>query len=119
VVNAELPFNCIAALPDASMPNTARSICANAQLAAIPAGFVQNDPMEPNWDDLKVLLALARGGSVAGAARELKVDHSTVSRRLAAMEQGFGAQLLVRGGRAYTTLAPTTVHSPGPSYVRY
>jgi DNA-binding transcriptional LysR family regulator len=58
--------------------------------------------MDLNWDDLKVLLALARGGSVAGAARELKVDHSTVSRRLAAIEEGFGAQLLVRGGREFT-----------------
>lgn len=61
--------------------------------------------MDPNWDDFKVLLALARGGSVAGAARTLKVDHSTVSRRLAALEDAFGAQLLMRGGRefAWTT----------------
>ncbi len=61
--------------------------------------------MEPNWDDLKVLLALARGGSVAGAARELNVDHSTVSRRLAAIEDSFGAQLLVRGGREFAWTA--------------
>lgn len=58
-------------------------------------------PMEPDWNDLKVVLALARGGSVAGAARELKVDHSTVSRRLAALEEALGAQLLVRGGREF------------------
>lgn len=61
--------------------------------------------MEPDWDDLKVLLALARGGSVAGAARELNVDHSTVSRRLAAIEEGFGAQLLIRGGREFAWTA--------------
>jgi len=61
--------------------------------------------MEPDWDDLKVLLALARGGSVAGAARALGIDHSTVSRRLAAVEEGFGAQLLVRGGREFSWTA--------------
>jgi DNA-binding transcriptional LysR family regulator len=60
---------------------------------------------EPDWDDLKVLLALSREGSVAGAARELNVDHSTVSRRLAAIEEGFGAQLLIRGGREFTWTA--------------
>ncbi len=60
---------------------------------------------EPDWDDLKVLLALARGGSVAGAARELGVDHSTVSRRLAAIEEGFGATLLIRGGREFAWTA--------------
>ena len=57
--------------------------------------------MEPDWDDLKVVLALARGGSVAGAARKLNVDHSTVSRRLAAIEEAFGTQLLIRGGREF------------------
>lgn len=61
--------------------------------------------MDPDWDDLKILLALARGGSVAGAARTLEVDHSTVSRRLAAIEEAFGAQLLVRGGREFAWTA--------------
>ena len=57
--------------------------------------------MEPEWGDFKVLLALARAGSVAGAARELQVDHSTVSRRLAALEEALGAKLAVRGGRDF------------------
>jgi DNA-binding transcriptional LysR family regulator len=61
--------------------------------------------MEPNWDDLKVLLALSRRGSVAGAARELEVDHSTVSRRLTALEEVLGAQLLIRGGREFSWTA--------------
>jgi DNA-binding transcriptional LysR family regulator len=42
--------------------------------------------MALEWSDLKVLLALARAGSVVGAARDLQVDHSTISRRLAALE---------------------------------
>jgi DNA-binding transcriptional LysR family regulator len=61
--------------------------------------------MNPEWGDFRILLALARGGSVAGAARELGVDSSTVSRRLAALEDSIGARLLMRGGRefAWTT----------------
>lgn len=56
---------------------------------------------DPDWDDFKVLLALERGGSVAGAARRLGIDNSTVSRRLAALEEALGAVLLVRGGREF------------------
>ena len=55
--------------------------------------------MQADWSDFKVLLALADAGSVAGAARELQVDHSTVSRRLAALETAVGATLVIRGGR--------------------
>jgi DNA-binding transcriptional LysR family regulator len=53
------------------------------------------------WSDFRVLLALARAGSVAGAARELRVDNSTISRRLAALEEALGAKLLIRGGREF------------------
>jgi DNA-binding transcriptional LysR family regulator len=55
-----------------------------------------------DWNDLKFVRALARGGSLAAAARLLAVDNSTVSRRLAAIEEALGAQLLVRGGREFT-----------------
>lgn len=61
--------------------------------------------MEPDWDDFRMLVALARGGSVAGAARELKVDHSTVSRRLAALEEALGATLVVRSSKDLTWTA--------------
>ena len=53
---------------------------------------------DPNWSDFRVVLALRNEGSIAGAARILGVDGSTVSRRLAAAEQAFGATLIVRGG---------------------
>ena len=53
------------------------------------------------WSDFKVILALSRGGSVAGASRILGVDSSTVSRRLAAAEEAFGAVLVLRGGREF------------------
>jgi DNA-binding transcriptional LysR family regulator len=55
--------------------------------------------MDPEWSDLKILAALSRGGSFSGAARILNVDHSTVSRRLAALEDAVEARLIVRGGR--------------------
>lgn len=58
--------------------------------------------MEPEWSDFKVLLALAGAGSVAGAARTLQVDNSTVSRRLAALEAALGTTLLIRGGREFS-----------------
>ncbi|MFK7792909.1 MAG: LysR family transcriptional regulator [Devosiaceae bacterium] len=57
---------------------------------------------EPNWSDFRVIFALKREGSVAGAARMLGVDGSTVSRRLAAAEEAFGATLIVRGGGDFT-----------------
>jgi DNA-binding transcriptional LysR family regulator len=56
---------------------------------------------DSDWNDLKVLLALSRGGSVAGAARALQVDQSTISRRLAALEESLGCSLLIRGGREF------------------
>lgn len=61
--------------------------------------------MLAQWDDFKVILALSRGGSVAAAARELQVDNSTISRRLAALEDSLGAQLLVRSGREFNWTA--------------
>src|SRR4051794_8235000 len=49
-----------------------------------------------NWDDLRYLVALSRAGSLAAAARQLKVDPATVSRRLAALEEALGTQLAQR-----------------------
>lgn len=60
---------------------------------------------DPDWGDFKVLLALARGGSVAGAARLLEVDNSTVSRRLSSLEDAVGAKLIIRGGREFNWTA--------------
>ena len=61
-----------------------------------------DDPLEDsatvsvNWDDLRFLLALRRAGSLSAAARELKVEASTASRRLGALENALGAQLAAR-----------------------
>ena len=41
-----------------------------------------------DWNDLRYFLAVAREGSTIGAASALKVNQSTVQRRLAALEIG-------------------------------
>lgn len=48
------------------------------------------------WDDMKVLLALVRSGSLARAAERLGVNVSTVSRRLDALEEATGVHLFDR-----------------------
>jgi DNA-binding transcriptional LysR family regulator len=50
-----------------------------------------------DWDGLRIFLALARSRTLAGAARKLGVDETTVARRLARLEQEMGAQLAERG----------------------
>src|SRR3954468_4731272 len=49
-----------------------------------------------DWDDLRFVLALRRAASLGGAARLLKVEQSTASRRLTALESALGAQLVAR-----------------------
>lgn len=49
-----------------------------------------------NWNDLKYVLATVRGGGLSGAARELGVNHATVSRRIAMIEAEIGAILFDR-----------------------
>ena len=48
------------------------------------------------WDDLHVFLVLRRSKTFAAAARILEVDATTVSRRLARLEDRLGAQLFQR-----------------------
>lgn len=49
-----------------------------------------------DWNDLRHILALARRGTLAAAARSLGVDATTVGRRLRAAEQVLGARLFER-----------------------
>jgi DNA-binding transcriptional LysR family regulator len=46
-----------------------------------------------DWNDLRHLLAVAREGSTAAAARTLRVNQSTVVRRVAALEKALGLRL--------------------------
>lgn len=54
-----------------------------------------------NWDDLRLFLAIADAGSLAGAARALGVNHSTVFRRLNAFEERLGVRLFERQASGY------------------
>ena len=76
------------------MGTAAVSVCENAEMAA------------PSADDLLVLLAVARSGRYVIAADELGINHTTISRRIAALEQTLGGRLLVRvaGGWELTDL---------------
>src|SRR5258708_1826183 len=54
-----------------------------------------------DWGDLRFFLAAARAGSTLGAARELRVNQTTVARRIAALEDALGARLFDRHQDGY------------------
>ena len=56
------------------------------------------------WDDLLYVLSVGRSGSLSGAARALRVNHSTVFRRIGAIEEQLGVRLFDRRRDGY---APT------------
>ena len=60
--------------------------------------------MAMNWDDLRHFLAIRDRGSISGAAARLGVNHSTVLRRIASLEQTLGVRLFERLPSGY---APT------------
>ncbi len=49
-----------------------------------------------DWDDLRVFMAAARSGSLAGAALRLHMDPTTVGRRIQRLEASLKSTLLVR-----------------------
>lgn len=55
-----------------------------------------------DWNDLRYFLAVARSGTLTGAGRALGVEHTTVSRRLGALETALGARLFTRGPDGWT-----------------
>lgn len=61
-------------------------------------------PSPLDWGHVQFFLAVAEGGSIQKAAQRLSVNHSTVLRRLAALEQQLGCRLFDRlpGGYALT-----------------
>jgi len=46
-----------------------------------------------NWDDLRIIAAVRDAGSYAGASRHLRIDETTVGRRLLRLERALGAKL--------------------------
>lgn len=55
-----------------------------------------------NWDDVKILLAIARAGGLSRAAKTLGVSVSTVHRRANELERSLKATLFSRGADGYT-----------------
>ena len=48
------------------------------------------------WSDVRIFLAIARAGTLGGAARTIQTSHPTVGRRLRALEQAIGHTLFQR-----------------------
>ncbi|BCA61245.1 LysR family transcriptional regulator [Sphingomonas sp. HMP9] len=58
-----------------------------------------------DWDDVRYFLAAARGGSVRAAAKQLGVNHATVLRRIAQLEDRLGAQMFEKLPSGYRLTA--------------
>ncbi|MCX7283827.1 MAG: LysR family transcriptional regulator [Novosphingobium sp.] len=63
--------------------------------------------MLDDWNDLKLVLAVVREGALTRAAASLRIDHSTVYRRLKAVEQRIGTRLFER--------SPAGAYHPTPA----
>ena len=57
--------------------------------------------MKVDWDHLRYFLILARAKTLTNAARIMGVEHSTVARRIQALEQSLGMQLFKREATGY------------------
>ncbi len=55
----------------------------------------------PNWNDLRIFLEVARAGTLSGAAARLRVDHSTISRRIAHLEAILNAPVFERDHQGF------------------
>jgi DNA-binding transcriptional LysR family regulator len=69
--------------------------------------------MELEWSDLSVLLAVCRAGSLSGAARALGQNHSTIFRRVNAIEAKTGVRFFERLPEGYA------MTDAGQSAMRY
>ncbi len=70
-----------------------------------------------DWDDMKVLLALVRRGSARGAAQELRVSNSTITRRLDELERSLAAQLFDRTPDGYRMTAAAEALLPVAEHI--
>jgi DNA-binding transcriptional LysR family regulator len=69
-------------------------------------GPVSTPAENPAWDDLKLLLAVGRSGSLRKAATLLGLGHATLSRRLARLERQLGVRLFDRPSAGAVVLTP-------------
>src|SRR3954454_21344710 len=65
--------------------------CMSARLTCIDANSAGvRLPAMDDWNDARLVLAIARAGGLVAAAKALRVDHSTVFRRLGVLEARLG-----------------------------
>lgn len=57
--------------------------------------------MDPDWNDLRIFLMVARVGTISGAGERLGIEHSTVSRRMDRLEKLLGVPLFDRRRTGY------------------
>lgn len=62
--------------------------------------------MVDNWDDYRVFIALAEAGTLAQAGKNLGVQHTTVLRRINALEARLSVRLFERFKSGYVLTAP-------------
>jgi len=70
----------------------------------IPEKFTMTDKKRTasvDWEDVRFFTALARHGTLAAAARSLRVTHATVARRLANFEAALGRPLFTRNSSGF------------------
>ncbi|GMM87930.1 LysR family transcriptional regulator [Vibrio fortis] len=58
--------------------------------------MLSNETYTFNWDDLKIFLAVVRSGTLRGGAESIKINHTTLTRRLSVMEEQIGSRLFDR-----------------------
>ena len=63
---------------------------------------------EPDWQDIRVFLALGRHRSLSAAARTLSVNHATIARRIRSLEATLGEKLVERRPDGYVLTAAGT-----------
>jgi DNA-binding transcriptional LysR family regulator len=73
-------------------------MAADSRKSALPVA----DPVEPQWDDLRIFLAVVAHGSLNAAARALRVSQPTIARRMRALEDLLGVPLVQRGPNQVT-----------------
>lgn len=82
-------------------------------MSTFPASAAAPPAMELEWNDLTVILAICREGSLSGAARVLRHDHSTVFRKINAIEKKTGVRFFERLPNGYA------MTDAGQSVLRY
>jgi DNA-binding transcriptional LysR family regulator len=55
-----------------------------------------------DWEDVRFFIAIARHGTLLGAARKLRVPPEAVVRRLESLETALGFALFTRNANAFT-----------------